>query len=79
MVGKKIFIAMAAGYWPGCNWLGAEGAIFGAPSVGVVERLVSPQGSKEVQRAQNGSLRQRPVSDEWCVVEGSRSVAEGCC
>lgn len=31
MVGEKIFIAMAAGYWPECSWRGAEGAIFGAP------------------------------------------------
>ena len=48
-VGKRIFIVMAAG--PGCNWRGAEGAIFGAPprlSFGVVERLMSPLGTQDV-------------------------------
>jgi hypothetical protein len=41
---------MAAGYWPGCNWRGAEGAIFGAlpPPLGVVERLMSPLRTQDV-------------------------------
>lgn len=46
-VGKRIFIAMAAAYWSGYSWRGAEGAIFGA-LLGVVERLMSPLGTQDV-------------------------------
>ncbi|OQE14652.1 hypothetical protein PENFLA_c036G00908 [Penicillium flavigenum] len=38
---------MAAGYWPGYNWCGAEGAIFGVPLLGVVERLRSLLGTQD--------------------------------
>lgn len=44
---------MAARSWPECSWRGVEGGHFRPPSlvgvlVGVVEPLMSPQGTKDV-------------------------------
>ncbi|KAJ6159389.1 hypothetical protein N7497_003926 [Penicillium chrysogenum] len=73
---------MAAGYWPGCNWRGAEGAIFGAlpPPLRSGGAIDEPSENPGCKRARDGCLRQKAVSDAWCVVEGAgawrREVAE---